>query len=914
LISDPQAVPQCTDAQFPSCPAGSQLGVVRLELYTGGMDQYFGASVYNMVPPTGKVSDFAFNVTLPPLLNIRTDIVGGIRSTSDDGLYFTIAVPASAVPAEIVRSTLIFWGDPGDSAHIPDVGWSCNPLSLTNCMPPTSGTTALSGTPFLSLPSGCVPAGQVSTLTLSDASNDQAQASSKTPVPATGCNNVPFKPSLSVTQDTTQLDTPTGLHVDLKVDRSGDGNPSGLAASTLADAVVTLPQGMTLNPSSANGLTACPPGQFGHGSDAAPTCPASSAVGTVEIDTPLLPVDSPLIGTIYLGCDGSGATPCPAQNGLAYLYVYATAPTAGVTQKLVGVVTADPTTGQLTTMFANQPQVPFSDFKLSFKGGPTAPLANPLACGSSNVTSSLTPYSGNAAASPTAAITVDADGKGGACASPTPFAPQIAQAAATSQAGAFDSSQVITITRADGQQYLRSISVQLPPGLLGIIGSVPECTGAAAGRGGCAAASAIGNVIVLAGAGPQPVWETGTVYLTGPYNGAPFGLSIVVPGVAGPFNLGTVVVRAALSIDRNDAHATVMSDPLPQILGGIPLRYQAVAITINRSHFLFNPTSCAPLAVASTLGSATGTVASPTSPFQATGCNSLAFTPGLHVSLQGATQTNTGGHPTLDVTVSQPSGQANLSSASVTLPSSLAVDLAAAQGRICSTADSQADTCPANTIVGSATINTPLLAQPLTGPVYFVQGGGASPLPSLMVALRGQVAIDLRSETAINSSGRLVTTFPAIPDAPVSSFELTLAGGSQGILVVSGSRGLCTKAQTVDANFGGQNGKSEVVSVNAAAPCGKQARITRVTVHRHTLRVTVAVPAAGSLSAGGAGLRPVQQTVPGARTVTLTLSLTRTASKRLTKHGRLKVKATLHYTERGFATQTLQARARTIRR
>jgi len=915
LISNPQAVAPCTS--FPSCPSSSQVGVVSLELYVQGLgDQYFGASVYNVPPPAGKVSDFAFQIALTPLITIRTDIVGGVRSTSDDGLFFTIAVPSSAVPAQLVRSTLIFWGVPGDSAHEPDLGWECDPVSAVlqmnpKCLPPDSGSTHnLSGTPFLSLPSGCVPAGQTSTLTLSDSTGATATATSATPVPATGCQSVPFDPSISIAPATTQADTPTGLAVDLHVPQNND--PGGLATSTLQSATVTLPPGLTLDPSAANGLAACSPAQFGQGSDAPPSCPAASRVGTVEIDTPLLA--QPLTGAVYLGCDGAPPTPCPASSGLSFLYVYATSATYGVTQKLVGTVSADPASGQLTTTFANQPQVPFSDLKLSFKGGPNAPLANPLACGTATVTSSLTPWSGNPASSPTAAYEVDSNGSGGACPQPAPFSPSLVVAESSPQAGAFIGSFSVVVARADGQQYLRALSVSLPRGLLGMVASVPLCAAAQASSGTCGAASQIGHVTVYSGAGPEPVLETGAVYLTGPYAGAPFGLSIVVPALAGPFDLGTVVVRTALAIDRADAHVSVVSDPLPQVLDGIPLRYKVIGITIDRPRFLFNPTSCAPLATSATVTSASGATATPASPFQAVGCSSLPFAPTLKVALGGRGQTRSGGHPTLTVSVTSAPGQANIRSASVALPRSLGVDLTAAQSRVCLTAASLTDSCPASSIVGSARIVTPLLGQPLTGPVYFVQGSGANPLPALLVTLRGQVAIDLRSQTSISGAGNLVTTFPAIPDAPLSSFVLQLNGGRQGILAVAAGSNLCTAPQTVHGAFLAQSGRAERLAVTPATPCGNRAHLESARVVRHSVKLRVDVPVAGALRASAPGMRALRRRLRGPAALSLTLRLTGGGAARLRQRGRLRLRVTIRFTPRGGRAQTIRTRVLTIRR
>ena len=401
----------------------------------------------------------------------------------------------------------------------------------------------------MTLPSGCLAAGQVSTLTLTDSSGDTSQATSSTPVPATGCASVAFNPSISLTPDTTQSDSPAGLRVDVHVPQ--DENPADLATANLKTVVVTLPPEMTLDPSAANGLSACTPAEFAQGSDAAPTCPASSALGTVQIDTPLLP--DPLTGTVYLGCDGSSAeTPCmPAVAGgplSTSLYVYATAPAQGIDQKLVGTVTTNATTGQVTTTFANQPQVPFSDFILNLNGGPAATVANPLQCGPATSTASILPYSGNPAQTPSSTFTVDSNGSGGACAQPAAFAPGFSVHTTTLSAGAFDEPLTVNVTRADQQQYLGAISVRLPPGLVGVIASVPRCPEPQASGGDCPAAAQIGTTTVQAGAGSQPVSQSGPVYLTGPYHGAPFGLTIVVPDIAGPFDLGTTVVRAAVEV------------------------------------------------------------------------------------------------------------------------------------------------------------------------------------------------------------------------------------------------------------------------------------------------------------------------------------------------------------------------------
>jgi hypothetical protein len=913
LISDPQAVPQCSDSGLSTgtCPNNTQLGIVELEASLSGVTVYVGASVYNAAVEAGHcagyVSDYAFNTATG-----RIDVCGGIRSTSDDGLYFTIAAPQN--PA-LIRSTLIFWGVPGDTGHDPQRGWSCLSALVNTCTPPASAPGTPQGTPFLSNPSGCVAAGQVTTLTLDSYEGDWAHTTSTTPVAAIGCADVPFTPSLTVTPQTTASDTPTGVNVDLHVPQNEE--PAGVASATVKDASVTLPPGMTLDPSAANGLAACTPAEFGHGSDAPPTCPTASQLGTAEIDTPLLA--TPLTGSVYLGCDGSSAaTPCPATGGLAYLYVYVTG--RGVTQKLIGTVTADRQSGQLTTTFLDQPQVPFSDFKLDLHGGPTAALANPLACGQATTTGLLTPYSGNPSAAATSSFTIDSNGAGAACARPTSFAPGLTVVPATVQAGVFDSPLTFEITRPQQQQYLGRISTTLPRGLIGLISRVPLCPDAQAATGACPAASRVGTTTVLAGSGSQPITQAGNVYLTGPYAGAPYGLSIAVSAVAGPFDLGAVVVRAAIEVDKASAQITIVTDALPQVVGGIPLRMRSVVVTLDRPGFTLNPTNCDPAAVDATLTSTQSVFASAASQFQAAGCGALAFAPGLRISLTGHGQTTSGKHPTLLATVTSALGQANVRATSVTLPLSLALD-PNNSAHVCSVAASEVDTCPANTIVGSATVQTPVLSAPLTGPAYLVQGIRTGlqgqqihTLPALLITLRGPVAIDLRAQTSVDSLGRLVTTFPAVPDAPISRFTLQITGGQRGILVVTGRANLCRRAQVAHAALAGQNGATDALALTIGTPCPNRASVSGLTVAGHTVRLQVTTPAAGSVLAGGPGLRPSRRRVAQANTVSFVLHLTSRAAARLRRQGSLKLRVDVRYSREGGPARTILSRSVTIRR
>ena len=556
----------------------------------------------------------------------------------------------------------------------------------------------------------------------------------------------------------------------------------------------------------------------------------------MEVDTPLLA--TPLTGSVFL----AQQTDNPFGSLLA---LYIVAQGDGVLVKLPGQVAADPQTGQLTATIDNNPQLPFSDFKLDFFGGPRAALATPDTCGTFTTTSSLTPWSGEAAATPSDSFTINTGCVSG-------FSPTFSAGVQNAQAGAY-SPFVLSFGRSDTDQELSQLSVTLPPGLLAKLAGVQECSeqalatiSSALGTGAaqlaspsCPAGSQVGTATVGAGPGSDPVFLTGSAYLTGPYEGAPYGLAVVVPAVIGPFDLGTVVVRQALFVDPETTQVKVTSDPLPSIWHGIPLRIRRVDVALNRPDFIVNPTSCAPMQIGATLGSTSGASVPVSSRFQVGGCAALPFSPALHVALTGRHKTRSGDHPTMTATLSQGPGQANVSSAQVTLPLSLALDPRNSE-HVCSYPVALAVhggpvDCPADTIVGTASAVTPLLSQPLTGDVYLVQGirfnslhQQIRTLPTLLVPLRGQLALDLRASTSVDGAGRLVTTFATIPDAPVSSFTLTITGGRGGLLVITGrGRSICTKAQIATGSLGAQSGTSERVSDHISTPCGKAHRARR---------------------------------------------------------------------------------------
>jgi hypothetical protein len=912
LISNPQATPQCADSDFPTmCDLDTQIGAVDVTATLLGIATTFHEPVFNMVPKPGQVSDFAFNV--PAASPSRTDIVGGVRDVpmtdlagnaepGDFGLFFTISGLPTGTPLQ--TSKLTFWGVPASSSHDSQRGTCSSSSLILSCGSYSTTYTPVSAKPFLSNPTLCDGTIAVTTLTVDSYSSTSATSSYPSPDTGHNCQNVPFAPTVTVTPDTRQRDTPTGVTIDVHVPQSYD-DPSGIATSHVKDTVVTLPPGFTINPAAANGLQACTDAQFGIGTHDAIQCPDASKVGTAAIYTPVLSPstpgsgDPPLAGAVYLG------KPQPGNPYRLFVDVEG----AGLAVRLQGKVTPDPATGQLTTTFANTPQVPFSDFVLHLNGGPNATLANPLACGAATTTAKLTPYSsltstnasGTAKATPPASFTVDADGKGGACPSPTPFDLGFQAGTQSLLAGAF-SPFSLTVTRADGQQYLAGLQVQQPPGLLGQIAGITQCDDAGASSGNCPVDSRVGTATVAAGAGPAPFTLSGPVYLTGPYKGAPFGLVIVERAIAGPFDLGTVIVRTGIRVDPHDSHLTIDSDPLPTVLQGIPLRLRKVTVLIDADQFIFNPTNCAPTGVGATLTSTAGATQTLTSPFQATGCDALPFAPKLAASTTSRVSRKNGA--SLTVTLTQPQGQANTKSVSVTLPKQLSARLETVQ-LACppATFEANPDSCPAGSKVGTVAARTPILDDPLSGPVLIVAHNGA--LPTLEALLRGSgITVDLSGTIGLGAT--LTSTFAAVPDVPITSFRLSLPTGPHSALASSAD--MCASPISIPATIVGQNGKKVVQQTPVSVPdC--RLRILLAKVNRQSVTMKIEVPNPGRLTVSGVGLRTIRRKVgraPGIVKMKLLLSkpaIAQLAAARAAHH-KLTLRATVRLVPSGPGSRT----------
>jgi hypothetical protein len=541
-------------------------------------------------------------------------------------------------------------------------------------------------------------------------------------------------------------------------------------------------------------------------------CPEASKVATVTATTPLL--DETLSGEVYVG---SQLSDDPESGDMFRIVLVLKQPQRGIFVKLLGKARASKQTGRLEVTFRDNPQVPVSEMTLRFKDGPRAPLATPLDCGPKTVTADFTSWGGQTASRSDSFTIACTPGLNG-------FAPSFAAGTLTPTGGAF-SPFAVRIGRADGQQYLSGVSIDMPTGLLAKLKGVPLCGDIEANAGSCPAGSRVGTATVGAGPGSNPFYLTGSASLTGPYKGAPYGLSVAVRAVAGPFDLGMVVVRQAIYIDPVDAHLSVRSDQLPIIVKGVPLRLRSVNVDVDRPGFTINPTSCAPKRIAATFGGSGGAVSTSNQRLQATECQSLAFKPKLGLRLTGRTQVADGKHPGLKAVVTQRRGQANIGKVQVKLPLSLALDPENAKA-LCEFDDGEKVNCPKASIIGSARAVTPVLNRALTGPVYFVKGiridkktgRRIRTLPTLLVPLRGEVAIDLRAKSSIQD-GKLVNTFEAVPDAPVSRFELNLKGGRNGILVVTGGRNVCRGQQVAQVNSDGQNGKRRDFQVRMTTPC-----------------------------------------------------------------------------------------------
>jgi len=822
LVGNPTAVPRCTanGVETGTCPTDSAVGVGFATILTEGNPTTYSDLVYNIVPYQGEPAAFMMD---PAGIPVRLD--ASVRSNGDYGIH--ISVHDITEVELVVSTTVTLWGVPTEynGEHYVNAS-TLKEVSGTDVT--TSGHRfGVQGggvlAPFLENPTQCetplswglaadawLAPGRVDGNGLPELADPNWKTASIATAAPSGCGLLSFEPSLSVLPEKLQADEPAGYTVDLKVPQHE--SPSGLATPELRDATVALPSGVSVSPGGADGLVGCSDAQIALSTLGPGSCPLASQIGTVTITTPLLA--SPLTGQVFVGAPNCGpCTAADAQDGRVFR-LFLQAQGSGVTIKLAGTISADPITGQLTATFKNNPQLPFSDLQLQVMGGQLAPLANPQSCGEALSTSTLTPWSTSTkapqAASPFSRFNIDLAGDGNATPCPNlPFNPWFTGDTAAPLAGGF-SPFTVSFSRQDREQDLSGITLQTPPGLLGMLSQVPLCGEPQAQEGACPATSQIGHTTVAAGAGshpltvPQAGQPQAPVYLTGPYKGAPFGLSIVVPAVAGPFNLGTVKVRAAINVDPRTTQITVTSDPLPQIIDGVPLRLQQVNVTVDRPGFMFNPTNCNPQQLTAQIAAAQGANAQVTSPFDVGGCTGLPFKPAFKAQTQGKASAN-GNGASLMVNVAQKTGEANIHKVDVQLPKLLPARLKTLQ-KACTekTFDANPASCPAASDVGSAKAITPVLNVPLVGPAYLVSHGGAK-FPELVVVLQGQgVTIELHGETDIK--GQITySRFETVPDAPITSFQLKLPEGPHSALAAPAGS-LCGKTLNMPTTITGQNG------------------------------------------------------------------------------------------------------------
>jgi len=901
MVGDPTVVPQCavnllvpvSDPSNTKCPPETQIGIASISETPGGVSK---VPVYNMEHSPDVPGLFGFDYLTVPIF-----IQPQVRAT-DYGI--------SSQSAQISQTKTIYgaditiWGVPADPSHDLQrtdptgriaASFDCQIFGGDAC----AVRSAAPRKAFLSAPTSCADTPVAFGLVADSWQNPGVfdthaftADGDGTPFVTEGCDKLAFAPDVSVRVVSHVADAPTGLEVDVSVPQND--SPDALSTAHVKRVEVTLPEGMSVSPSSAAGLGACSPAQVGLKTDSPVSCPDSSRLGTVEIHTPLL--DDPIEGDVFL----AKQTDNPFGSLLA-MYIVAKGP--GFILKLPGRIDLDAGTGRIVATFDQNPQVPFTKLHLAFRGGSQAALANPPSCGTYNTHVEIVSWASSASVGLNSPTTIDEG-----CEARS-FTPAMSAGTANPAAGAA-SPFSLTITRADRTQYLSQIGTTLPAGLLARISSVDQCTDAQANEGSCGAGSQIGSVSVLAGPGAQPLPVTGRVHLTGPYKGAPFGLSIVVPtaGQTGPFDLGNVVVRAAIQVDRVTAQASVESDPLPSIIDGVPLRIRQARVTIDRPGFTFNPTSCvrrsvdASLSGFDALGSGVGASVAISVPFQALGCRELGFAPKLSINLTGKGQTTDGKHPTLNAHLVPRTGDANSRRATVSLPLSLALDPGNANG-LCEPADAAANRCAASTVVGHATARS-ILPHPLTGPVYFVRGERKDPksgrtiktLPKLFIPLSGDgVTIYVNAASEVRDN-HLVTTFDNLPDAPFSSFDLQIDGGTHGILAVS-SANVCAGTQVADARFTGQNDKVSDAAVVMGTPC-----VLGVVRSSHTalaLKLSVGGVSAGKLSATGKGVAKVSRTIGSATTARLSMKLSKSTRRALAHGKNVKIKVTVLFTPKG---------------
>jgi hypothetical protein len=853
LSVNPEATPQCPleGEKFPAlgcdvAAPGSEVGYSLVTVFVPLVGPILGElvtlkfPVYNLVPRDGEPARFGFNLTAVGIIELgEVFLNAGVKWDGDYHEYFTIHVPPPPLGTKILKNRLVFNGTIGSGGQ---------------------------GGAFITTPSTCFDPNQpafekvYNTLLHADAKDEQAPedeydvAKPAPPPPAflagsefvesplpredkgagprvmpTGCDKVPFEPATSQSPGTNQTDSPMGGTVEVTTPfKPGES----IYQSNVRNADVSLPQGMGLNPSAANGLQACTDAQFGKGTRNPVACPAASKIGTVAIDTPPLP-DGTLAGNVYLGTQQSRD---PASGNEYRIFIDAESASRGLSIRLLGNVSANPQTGQLTAQVHEAPQLPFTSVRVTLDSG-KGTLTSPPTCGPSKTGHAMTAWSGTPDGGPQdKGFTLTTAPGGGPCAKTLgerPFGPAFGTNNSNPKGGAF-TQFAINVARNDGNQELKGVDVTLPPGLSAKLAGVRYCpatalataaanSGAAeAADSSCPGSSLVGSAAISAGSGANPYRTTGKAFLSGPYHGAPLSLAVITPATAGPFDLGTVVVRVALFVDPRTAQVHAVSDPIPHVFGGALLDVRSVSVKLDRPKFAINPTNCSAMKVAGALRGGGSNPLDPaafssfpvSAPFKVNGCEALDFKPKLYMRLFGGTRRAKS--PKLRAILIARDGDANIGRAAVTLPKALALEQSSL-ANVCTRVQFAAHKCPQDSIYGYATAETPLLDGPLKGPVYLRSSDNE--LPDMVAALNGQVDIELAGR--IDSvKGRLRTSFDVVPDVPVSKFMLTVKGGKKRGLLVN-TRSLCGRKYKAIARFKAQNDKQSNQRPKLRTACKK---------------------------------------------------------------------------------------------
>jgi hypothetical protein len=827
LVGSQAAIPRCTQEDFTtrfegyaSCPDETAVGFAAVKaefkVFPVGEEAFLHLPIYNLEPTPGVAARFGFVVANVP---ITFDV-----TVSEDAPFNLLAQIRDTSQALLVYgSEVTLWGNPADDAHDSLRGECVGSPVEPTAEPISNGSCPVdpeAEEPLLTLPRSCKgPLQTFFAATSWQGEEDQGIAST---AGMAECDSLTFSPVADAAPTSEETTSPSGLGFAVEVDDPGLTDPEGRAAADIAAVQVTLPEGMTANPSAAVGQGVCSEAQLAAASPTDPGCPGDSKLGAAKITTPLL--DESLEGSLYL------AEPYENPFGsLLAAYLVIRSERFGIAITQAGKIDPNPVTGQLTTSFTEIPELPFSDLEVSFREGPRAPLVTPPRCGAYEVKSVFTPSSGGAPETSTSAFEVASGPGGSPCPTSDPFSPGFLAGSTQNQAGAF-SPFYMRLTRTDPEQQIARLDAVLPPGVVGKIAGLGRCPDAALAAAeaksgneelaspSCPADSKVGRVAAAAGLGQVLTTASGGLYLAGPFAGAPLSIAAVIPAVTGPFDLGTVVVRQALNLDPETAEVMVggpASDPIPTILRGIPLRVREVEIFVDRDNFTLNPTSCEVEQAKATLFGSEGSSASPTSRYQASNCDKLGFKPKLKIALKGGTKRTQ--HPELRSVLTPRKGDANIGKASVTLPPTIFIDNAHISNP-CTRVQFNENACPKGSVLGKARAFTPLLDKPLEGPVIFRSNGGDRELPDIVADLKGQFHIVVVGWVD-SVGGRTRTRFVSVPDAPVSKFVLNLKGGKQGLLQNSAS--LCTKKRHVSLRLTGQNGKRYDSSPVVGTSCRK---------------------------------------------------------------------------------------------